>query len=60
MLELIAQGLSNPAITERMFLSEKTVRNNVCMTARGPRLGIGGCVNRNREAMLRGRAPLPQ
>jgi DNA-binding NarL/FixJ family response regulator len=39
MPELIAQGLSNPAIAERMFLSEETVRNNVSMTARGPGLG---------------------
>lgn len=28
-LDLMARGLSNPAIAERMFLSEKTVRNYV-------------------------------
>jgi len=28
-LELIAGGLSNPAIAQRLVLSEKTVRNNV-------------------------------
>jgi len=30
-LDLMARGLTNPAIAARMFLSEKTVRNYVSM-----------------------------
>ncbi|MEV1168009.1 response regulator transcription factor [Nonomuraea sp. NPDC049784] len=57
-LDLIAAGLTNPAIAERLCLSEKTVRNHVSNVF--AKLGVGdraAAVARARDAGLGSRRP---